>query len=64
MTNEDSACWETDAVTGVTCLSIESWTALVARKSDGWHYLVHMSGDMRICPLADMRKGPPFDIEG
>ncbi|MBY6260847.1 hypothetical protein EI613_02775 [Azospirillum sp. 412522] len=41
MTNEDSAFWETDAVTGVTCLSTGSWTALVARKSDGWHYLVH-----------------------
>ncbi|ALG69975.1 hypothetical protein VY88_10230 [Azospirillum thiophilum] len=43
MINEDSARWETDIVTGVACLSIESWTALVARKSDGWHYLVHSS---------------------
>jgi hypothetical protein len=43
VTNEDSARWETDIVTGVTWFSVDSWTALAARKSDGWHYLVHSS---------------------
>ncbi|WP_377809011.1 hypothetical protein ABNQ38_27615 [Azospirillum sp. A29] len=41
MTNEDSACWETDVVAGVIWFRIDSWTALVTRKSDGWHCLVH-----------------------
>lgn len=39
------------------------------RRASDWRkpeagMLRDLSGDMRICPLDDMRKGPPFDVEG